>query len=104
MENLSDYHLHGIKAVLFDAGGTLLHLDSSYICRCIKEELGVRLNEDHFRHAQFLGMSRVAELVAVGAGSTENLKREFYSMLLPEVGVYAGATGGCGRVLVEACS
>jgi len=32
-------------------------------------------------------MSRVAELVAAGAGSTEKLKREFYSTLLPELGV-----------------
>ena len=32
-------------------------------------------------------MRRVAELVAAGAGSTENLKREFYSTLLPEIGV-----------------
>lgn len=32
-------------------------------------------------------MSRVAELVAAGAGSTENLKREFYSTLLPKIGV-----------------
>jgi putative hydrolase of the HAD superfamily len=32
-------------------------------------------------------MSRVAELVAAGAGSTEQLKREFYTTLLPETGV-----------------
>ena len=76
-----------IKAIFFDAGGTLIHLDSNYICISIKVALGIQLNEDRFRHAQFLGMSRVAELVAAGAGSTEKLKREFYSTLLPEVGV-----------------
>src|SRR5438034_6920586 len=81
--------LHSIKAIFFDAGGTLIHLDSSYICRCLKKELGVDLNESRFRSAQFLGMSRVAELVAARAGSTEKLKREFYSTLLPEVGVPA---------------
>ena len=32
-------------------------------------------------------MSRVAELVTAGAGSTEKLKRDFYSTLLPKVGV-----------------
>lgn len=79
--------LHHIKAIFFDAGGTLIHLDSAYICRAIKAELKIDLKEDCFRHAQFLGMSRVAELVAAGAGSTEKLKREFYSTLLPEVGV-----------------
>src|SRR6185503_18857622 len=79
--------LNQIKAIFFDAGGTLIHLDSAYICGSIKSELGIQLNEDRFRNAQFLGMSRVAELVAAGAGSTEKLKREFYSTLLPQVGV-----------------
>ena len=65
----------------------MIHLDSAYICGSIKAELDIQLNVDRFRHAQFLGMSRVAELVAAGAGSTEKLKREFYSTLLPEVGV-----------------
>ena len=76
-----------IKAIFFDAGGTLIHLDSTYICRTINAELDIQLDEERFRHAQFLGMSRVAELVAAGAGSTETLKREFYSTLLPQVGV-----------------
>lgn len=80
-------HLNHIKAIFFDAGGTLIHLDSAYICGSLNAALGIQLNEDQFRQAQFLGMSRVAELVAAGAGSTEKLKREFYSTLLPEVGV-----------------
>lgn len=79
--------LNHIKAIFFDAGGTLIDLDSAYICASIKDALGIQLDVDRFRHAQFLGMSRVAELVASGAGSTEKLKREFYSTLLPEVGV-----------------
>ena len=82
-------NLTGIKAILFDAGGTLLHLDCAYICSHLKEHAGVELNEGCFRRAQYLGMSRVAELVAAGAGSTEKLKREFYSTLLPKVGVSA---------------
>jgi HAD superfamily hydrolase (TIGR01509 family) len=79
--------LKSIKAIFFDAGGTLIHLDSSYICRCINEELDIELSASLFRRAQFLAMSRVAELVAAGVGSTEKLKRDFYSTLLPEVGV-----------------
>lgn len=75
-----------LKAIFFDAGGTLIHLDSSYICDAVNAELGVELCADNFRKAQFLGMCRVAELVAAG-GSTEKLKREFYSTLMPEVGV-----------------
>ena len=76
-----------IRAIFFDAGGTLIHLDSTRICDLINAEFGIRPHADRFRHAQYLGMSRVAELVAEGKGSTERLKREFYSTLLPEVGI-----------------
>jgi len=79
--------LNGIKAIFFDAGGTLIHLDSSHICGLINDELEAMPSADSFRHAQFLAMTRVAELVAAGRGSTENLKREFYSTLLPKIGV-----------------
>ena len=76
-----------IRAVLFDAGGTLLHLDSLCISSLLRDALNVDINLDRFRYAQSLAMSRVAELVAAGAGSTEQLKREFYMTLLPETGV-----------------
>ena len=79
--------LKGIKAIFFDAGGTLIHLDSSFICNRVGVEVGSNSSPDNFRRAQFVAMSRVAELVAAGVGSTENLKREFYSTLLPEIGV-----------------
>lgn len=76
-----------IKAIFFDAGGTLLHLDSARIRDLLSEELGIEISLDEFPRAQSLAMSRVAELVAAGAGSTEQLKREFYSTLLPVTGV-----------------
>jgi HAD superfamily hydrolase (TIGR01549 family) len=79
--------LHGIKAIFFDAGGTLIHLDSSRIRDLLCDELRIEISLDGFPRAQSLAMSRVAELVAAGAGSTEELKREFYSTLLPVVGV-----------------
>jgi len=79
--------LHGIKAILFDAGGTLIHLDSSRIRDLLSLELGIEMSLDRFPRAQSLAMARVAELVAEGAGSTEQLKREFYTTLLPETGV-----------------
>jgi HAD superfamily hydrolase (TIGR01509 family) len=79
--------LNGIKAIFFDAGGTLIHLDSSHICSLISNDLAAGPSPDNFRRAQFMAMRRVAELVAAGAGSTENLKREFYSTLLPKIGV-----------------
>ena len=80
-------NLSRIKAILFDAGGTLIHLDSSRIRDLLSMELGIEMSLDRFPRAQSLAMARVAELVAEGAGSTEQLKREFYTTLLPETGV-----------------
>jgi len=77
----------GIKAIFFDAGGTLLHLDSDRVRDVLLTELGIEISPERFPRSQSLAMARVAELVAAGAGSTEQLKREFYSTLLPEVGV-----------------
>lgn len=79
--------LHNIKAILFDAGGTLIHLDSSRIRDLLRDELNVEMSLERFPRAQSLAMARVAELVAGGAGSTEQLRREFYTTLLPETGV-----------------
>ena len=79
--------LNGIKAIFFDAGGTLLHLDSVRIRDLLSEELNVEVSLERFPLAQSVAMARVAELVAAGAGSTEQLKREFYTTLLPETGV-----------------
>jgi HAD superfamily hydrolase (TIGR01509 family) len=81
--------LKDIKAIFFDAGGTLIHLDSSHICGLISAELGANPSVDNFRRAQYVAMLRVAQLVAEGAGSTEKLKYQFYSTLLPEIGVPA---------------
>jgi putative hydrolase of the HAD superfamily len=81
--------LKEIKAIFFDAGGTLIHLDSSHICGLISAELGASPSVDNFRRAQYVAMLRVAQLVAEGAGSTEKLKSQFYSTLLPEIGVPA---------------
>jgi putative hydrolase of the HAD superfamily len=78
---------NGIKAIFFDAGGTLIHLDAPRICALLSEELGIETSLEGFRRAQSMAMQRVAALVAEGAGSTENLKREFYSTLLPRMGV-----------------
>jgi putative hydrolase of the HAD superfamily len=81
--------LKDIKAIFFDAGGTLIHLDSSHICGLISAELEASPSLDNFRRAQYVAMLRVAQLVAEGAGSTEKLKAQFYSTLLPEIGVPA---------------
>jgi FMN phosphatase YigB (HAD superfamily) len=70
----------GIKAIFFDAGGTLIHLDDACICELIKSEFGIEASRDRFARAQHLGMTEVARLVAEGKGSTEQLKRQFYAV------------------------
>ena len=86
---MSSSELNGIKAIFFDAGGTLLHLDAACIRELLSTALRIEISLDSFRRAQSLAMARVAELVAAGAGFTEQLKREFYATLLPETGVSA---------------
>ena len=90
---MSSSDLNGIKAIFFDAGGTLLHLDAACIRDLLISALRIDISLDSFRRAQSLAMARVAELVAAGAGSTEQLKREFYATLLPETGVTAADLG-----------
>lgn len=79
--------MNDIRAILFDAGGTVIHLDSARIRDLLSRELNVDVSLDKFPRAQSLAMARVAELVAAAAGPTEQLKREFYTSLLPETGV-----------------
>ena len=80
-------NLQQIKAIFFDAGGTLIHLDSVCISKLLNDELGCELALEGFPRAQSLAMAEVARLVAKGVGSTEQLKRQFYTTLLPQVGL-----------------
>lgn len=79
--------LSGVKAIFFDAGGTLINLDSPRICALISQELGIIAQAEKFPRAQCGAMAEVARIVATEGRSTERLKREFYTTLLPEVGV-----------------
>lgn len=79
--------LKDIKAIFFDAGGTLIHLDSARLSKRLSDELGCELTLAGFPRAQSLAMAEVARLVAEGAGSTEQLKRQFYTTLLPQIGL-----------------
>src|SRR5687767_12410983 len=79
--------LHAIKAIFFDAGGTLIHLDSAQLSRHFSDELGCQLTLHDFQRAQSLAMDTVARLAAEGVGTTDQLKRQFYTTLLPELGL-----------------
>ncbi|HXG63533.1 MAG TPA: HAD family hydrolase, partial [Blastocatellia bacterium] len=82
-----NHNLRGIRAIFFDAGGTLIHLDAPRICALLRDELGLEAVVDRFPRAQSMAMRHVAKLVAAGHGSTEQLKDQFYGVLLPEVGI-----------------
>ncbi len=79
----------GIRTIFFDAGGTLIHLDAARIAELLGERFGIAAALEKFPQAQSLAMRCVGQMVAEGAGSTERLKREFYGVLLPEIGVPA---------------
>jgi HAD superfamily hydrolase (TIGR01509 family) len=78
-----------VKAIFFDAGGTLIHLDCARLRQLISDELGCELALDGFPRAQCLAMDTVARLAAEGVGTTDQLKRQFYTTLLPEIGLAA---------------
>jgi putative hydrolase of the HAD superfamily len=77
--------LNAVKAVMFDAGGTLVHLDSIRICRQLENHLGVAADPDRFERAQSLAWTKIKHLI--GDESAERLRREYYSTLLPDLGV-----------------
>ena len=72
---------------MFDAGGTLIHLDSPRICSQINSELGVAVDVEQFARAQSLAWMKIKHLMR--GGSAEKVRREYYSMLLPDLGVPA---------------
>ena len=76
-----------MKAIFFDAGGTLVHLDSARLSKLLCDELGCELALDGFPRAQSLAMTTVAQLAVDGAGTTDTLKAQFYTTLLPELGL-----------------
>ena len=85
--SLRQRRVKAIKAIFFDAGGTLIHLDCRRLSRIFSDELGCELLLDGFSRAQSLAMATVARLAAEGAGTTDTLKRQFYTTLLPEIGL-----------------
>jgi putative hydrolase of the HAD superfamily len=77
--------LNAVKAVMFDAGGTLVHLDSTRICSHVNSHLGVAADPGQFGRAQSVAWNKIKHLI--GDESAERLRREYYSTLLPEIGV-----------------
>ena len=79
--------MNAIKVIFFDAGGTLVHLDCACLSQLLRDELGCELALDGFSRAQSLAMDTVARLAAEGVGTTDTLKRQFYTTRLPQMGL-----------------
>jgi putative hydrolase of the HAD superfamily len=74
----------GIRAVLFDAGGTLIHLDGERVCRAV----GVGFEEERFRQSESDAVGAVRALVLERPDSTDADRIPlFFDRLLAGLGV-----------------
>lgn len=76
-----------IKIIFFDAGGTLLNLDAERICEHVQKNLDISLNPSRFHRAQCQTMFAISQIVGVGNRSTEEVKREFFTILKRQLGI-----------------
>src|SRR5215470_13413813 len=79
--------LRGIKLVFFDAGGTLLNLDAERICGHLLETLRIETDVAQYHRAQCVTMFEISKIVGAGKRSTENVRKEFFTILKRELGV-----------------
>src|SRR5262245_54046146 len=92
--------MRGIRAVLFDAGGTLIHLDGERVCRPV----GVGFEEERFRQSESDAVSAVRALVLERPDSTDADRIPlFFDRLLSGLGLSeAGARRtGAGAIAAE---
>jgi HAD superfamily hydrolase (TIGR01509 family) len=89
-----------VRAVLFDAGGTLIHVDGPRVCRAA----GVRWDADVFRAAEATAVGAVRALVLEKPGSTDAERLPLYlDRMLSALGLAPGSPRreAAGRVAVE---
>ncbi len=79
--------LREIKMIFFDAGGTLLNLDAGRIAGNLHDRLGIAIDTTLFHRAQCLTMFHIAKMVGNGKRSTEEVKKEFFTILKKELGI-----------------
>lgn len=89
-----------VRAVLFDAGGTLIHLDGPRVCRAA----GVAWDSGSFSVAETAALAAVRALVLEKPGSTDAERIPLYfDTMLSGVGIAPGAPRheAAGRVIAE---
>ena len=92
--------MEGIRAVLFDAGGTLIHLDGERVCRAV----GVRFEEELFRQSETDAVAAVRALVLERPESTDAERIPlFFDRLLSGLGLAESGPRrtGAGAIAAE---
>lgn len=77
-----------MRAVFFDAGGTLVHIDHARVAGCVARTLGRQLAVDAFVAAEYA--ARAAVEAALGRGTTDAERgRIHFAAMLADLGVLA---------------
>jgi putative hydrolase of the HAD superfamily len=77
-----------VKAVFFDAGGTLLHIDYRRVASAIRSVLGRAPEPEAFVAAEYAGRAAVERLMATGATSTDDGRWSVhFQAMLADVGI-----------------
>ncbi|MBT8396929.1 MAG: HAD-IA family hydrolase [Gemmatimonadetes bacterium] len=90
-----------MKAILFDAGNTLVFIDSSVVLP-ILEEHGAHVEEARFREAEFSARRKLTRRVEEGAWGTENhIWKEYFANLFRFAGVPEESVDAVGERIRE---
>jgi len=67
-----------VKAVFFDAGGTLIHIDYDRVARTLERVLGLRVAPADFVEAEYAGRDAVEAAMAAGMTGTDDERWTIY--------------------------
>jgi putative hydrolase of the HAD superfamily len=90
-----------LKAVLFDAGNTLIFIDSHVVLPVLRDH-GAATDEARFREAEFSARTQLTRRVEEGAFGTEShIWQEYFATLFRESGVPEEALEAVGEEIRE---
>ncbi len=90
-----------IKAIIFDAGNTLIFIDPHVVVPVLRE-FGADVDEEGFRRAEYFARTRLTKRVEEGAFGTENhIWQEYFENLLRTSGVPEDRIEEVGNRIVE---
>ena len=90
-----------IKAIIFDAGNTLIFIDPGIMVPLLRDH-GADVDEEGFKKAEFTARTRLVRRVEEGAFGTENhIWKEYFENLLRTAGVPGDRIEEVGNRIVE---